>query len=285
MSINSTPLVSVFIVTYNRSRLVSKAIQSVLNQTYPNIEIVVVDDCSPDDTYSVVKAIQAENENIRYIKLNQQSGANVARNQGILNATGHFVTGLDDDDKMTPDRIEKLVNSFDETYAYVFSQVYYVYPKLIQKKRLKLLGHHITFDDMLYTNITGNQVLTTREMYLEAGLYDQNLISAQDYDMWLKLLSIKPKAKLVREPLLLVDRDDSVGRISNSKKYIQGYFAVYKKYKKYMSIDQRRFQLFKLLMAKNKNLPWNAFFDYFSYRQCILYTYLFLKMKRFHAAY
>lgn len=279
----SNPLVSIFIITHNRSNLLQNAILSALNQTYSNVEVIVIDDYSMDDTAQTVAKIQEENKNLFYFKLPKPSGANAARNQGILHANGYYVTGLDDDDTMTPDRVEKLVKNYHDDYAYVCSQVSYVFPDKTEKKRLKFFGETITFSDMLYANISGNQVLTTKEMFIQAGLYDEQLVSAQDYDMWLKLLAIKPKSKLVRESLMLVDRNDAVGRISSSKKHIKGYFEVYKKYKSHMTNDHRRFQLFKLLIAKNKPISAKGFIRHFSYKNIVLYLYLTLKMKIKHA--
>lgn len=279
----SNPLVSIFIITHNRSKLLPNAILSALNQTYSHVEVIVIDDYSMDDTTQIVAQLQEEYKNLHYFKLSKPSGANAARNQGILHANGYYVTGLDDDDTMTPERIEKLVNSYSDNYAYVCSQISYIFPNKTEKKRLKFFGETITFADMLYANISGNQVLTTKEMFIQAGLYDEKLVAAQDYDMWLKLLSLKPKAKLVRESLMLVDRNDAVGRISSSKKHIQGYFAVYKKYKSFMTSDHRRFQLFKLLMAKNKPVTFKSFIRHFSYKNVLLYLYLALKIKVKHA--
>jgi glycosyltransferase involved in cell wall biosynthesis len=280
----SNPLVSIFIITHNRSKLLPNAILSALNQTYSPIEVIVIDDYSTDNTTQTVTQLQEEYKNLHYFKLSKPSGANAARNQGILHANGYFVTGLDDDDAMTPDRIEKLVKNYRDDYAYVCSQVSYVFPDKTEKKRLKFFGDTITFSDMLYANISGNQVLTTKEMFIQAGLYDEKLVAAQDYDMWLKLLSLKPKAKLVRESLMLVDRNDAVGRISSSKKHIKGYFEVYKKYKSHMTKDHRRFQLFKLLMAKNKPISTKGFIRHFSYKNIVLYLYLALKLKARHVA-
>jgi glycosyltransferase involved in cell wall biosynthesis len=279
----NNPLVSIFIITHNRSKLLPNAILSALNQSYTPIEVIVIDDYSTDDTTQTVTQLQVEYKNLHYFKLSKPSGANAARNQGILHANGYFVTGLDDDDAMTPDRIEKLVKNYRDDYAYVCSQVSYVFPDKTEKKRLKFFGDTITFSDMLYANISGNQVLTTKDMFIQAGLYDEKLVAAQDYDMWLKLLSLKPKAKLVRESLMLVDRNDAVGRISSSKKHIKGYFDVYKKYKNFMTNDHRRFQLFKLLMAKNKPITFRIFLRHFSSNNILLYTYLALKLKVRHA--
>jgi len=270
-------LVSIVIITHNRSELLKNAIQSALAQTYKNIEIIVVDDYSQDNTTFIMQKFQKEYAQIKYIKLEKQSGANVARNKGITLAKGYYITGLDDDDSMLTTRVEKLVNAYDEKYAYTFSQIFYTSKTKKVKKIFKYFKKIITLDDMLYTNCTGNQVLTTKKMFIDAGLYDETLISAQDYDMWLKLLLIKPKAKLVREALMNVDRDDEIKRISSSKRKIKGYYTLYKKYRSLMNIEQRKFQLFKLSLQRDKPITIKSFFMYLTFKNIILYLYLVLK--------
>jgi len=273
-------LVSVVIITHNRSRLLQKAIESVLNQTYNNIELIIVDDYSTDNTQEIVSQLIQNNPNIKYIRLEKQSGANAARNRGIQEAQGYFITGLDDDDTMTNNRIIELVNKYNDTFAYVCSEVFYISKKSKSRKRFKYFNDIITLEDMLYQNCSGNQILTTKQMFLDAGLYDETLISAQDYDMWLKLLLLKPQAKLVKTPLMNVDRDDAVQRISSSKRKQKGYFNLYKKYKKYMNNDQKRFQLFKLYLGRGKKITLKHFFIFISRKQFIMYLYLVLKSKR-----
>lgn len=106
-------LVSVIIPTYNRENTISKTIRSCLNQTYPFIEIIVIDDGSSDDTKKVI--FELSNKNIdsnKYIKYiyQENAGACVARNQGIDNSQGEFIQFLDSDDTMEDGKIEKQVN-------------------------------------------------------------------------------------------------------------------------------------------------------------------------------
>ncbi|AZV47321.1 hypothetical protein C3L23_08560 [Nautilia sp. PV-1] len=270
-------LVSVIIVTHNRSQLLKKAINSVIKQTYKNIELIVVDDCSDDNTYEVVKSFDYP---IIYYRLSVQSGANVARNKGIDLANGYYITGLDDDDEMLPDRVKRLVESYNDKYAYVFSQVYFDdgYKKL--KKDFAKFKNILTLNDMLYVNFTGNQVLTTKENLIKAGKYDEKLPSAQDYDMWIRLLQIKPYAQKVKRPLMIINKNNNMQRISSSKLKIKGYFLFYKKYKHLMNIDQKKFQLFKLFLIKGKKINLKKFFLFLPKKNInivILYIYINLK--------
>ena len=235
-------LVSIIIPTKNRYKLLKRAVDSILSQTYKNLEIVIVDDGSTDNTELIIKELMSNNKHIIYSKLKNAKGANAARNQAIKLSSGEFITGLDDDDEMMPDRVEKMVSQYDNSFAYIFSGY-----ELITKtfSILQVPSHSIiTQDMMLCTNMTGSQVLTTKAMFLKAGLYDESLGAAQDYDMWLRLLEIIPRAKAIKEPLMKVYAGHQ--QISSSPLKLKGYLQCYNKHKKNMSIHQRKMRLFEL---------------------------------------
>ena len=95
------PTVSVVIPAYNRAHLLKRAIQSVLNQTYQDFELIVVDDASNDNTEEVVKELR--DEKIKYIRHRENSGAGVARNTGIRTALGRYIAFQDSDDECFSD--------------------------------------------------------------------------------------------------------------------------------------------------------------------------------------
>src|SRR6056297_3803158 len=103
--------VSIIIPTYNRKKLLKNAIQSVLKQTYKNLEIVIVDDGSSDGTQNLIDNIN--NNKIKYIRNEKSVGGSQARNIGINNSTGKYITFLDDDDEYLPEKIEKQVLKFN----------------------------------------------------------------------------------------------------------------------------------------------------------------------------
>ena len=103
--------VSVIIPTYNRAKLIKRSILSVLNQTYQNFEIIVVDDGSADDTKSVVESFN--NPKIRYIRHDINKGQSAARNTGIKNAKGKYIAFQDSDDEWLPEKLEKQMSCFE----------------------------------------------------------------------------------------------------------------------------------------------------------------------------
>lgn len=104
------PLVSIIIPTYNRADTLPRAIDSVLGQSYDNLELIIVDDGSTDNTKEVVKSY--DDPRIRYIKLEKNSGAPVARNRGVDEAGGDYIAYLDSDDEFLPDRLERQLEEF-----------------------------------------------------------------------------------------------------------------------------------------------------------------------------
>ena len=97
------PLVSAIITTRNRPQLLERAVKSILCQTYPNIEIIIVDDASTDHTPELVEKYKhCSSIEIRYLRQSECFGAPAARNLGISKANGKFIAGLDDDDEWMP---------------------------------------------------------------------------------------------------------------------------------------------------------------------------------------
>ena len=116
--------VSVIIPTYNRGNLIIKSIKSVLNQTFKNLEVIVIDDGSSDNTEHLVNKIT--DKRLKYVKLSSNKGSSNARNIGIKNANGQFISFQDSDDIFYPNKIEKqlknIINIF-ENYSNKMSHV------------------------------------------------------------------------------------------------------------------------------------------------------------------
>ncbi len=111
--IKNNPTVSVVIPTYNRAHLVGRAIQSVLNQTYQDFELIVVDDGSTDNTKKGIKSFK--DHRICYIRYRENRRASAARNVGIRIAKGDFISFLDDDDEYLPNFLEELIQVFQNS--------------------------------------------------------------------------------------------------------------------------------------------------------------------------
>lgn len=109
--------VTVVVATYNREKTISRSLESILKQTHKEVDVVVVDDGSTDKTEELVRAIV--DIRVRYIKLPVNSGASVARNRGIQEASGDFILVWDSDDVLYPDALEKALSIFEKHPEYV----------------------------------------------------------------------------------------------------------------------------------------------------------------------
>lgn len=223
--------------------------ESVAGQTYQPIEIIVVDDGSTDETAQVVRKFENRCGDLRYLKNEQSQGAPAARNRGIYEARGTYIAGLDDDDEWHPERIEKLMQAYDDSFSCITSNVKIQYSKsaVIWHKR-----EIVDMETLLYSNQVGNQVLVERERLLQAGGFDEQLEAAQDYDLWIRLCEAFGPIKNVKKPLQTVYTEHEKGRISNPLSQLRGYLEFYKKHKHRMNAAQRKYQLYNIRRAQGK---------------------------------
>lgn len=182
------PLASVIIPTYNRCRYVCEAIDSVLAQTYPHLEVFVIDDGSMDDT---PQAMKKYGEKIKYLR-QEQLGVCVARNSAIRQAKGQYISFLDDDDVWLPQKIEKDVEFLEKNKdcGFVFCGFYYFSDVNENMGKRVLTEYEETTYDCLYNKnlIYSTSLVTMRRECLEKeGLFDENLIQSADYDLWLRV--------------------------------------------------------------------------------------------------
>lgn len=206
------PLVSVYIPTYNRCRLLKRAVTSVLEQTWKTLEVIVVDDGSTDSTTEYLAELENKDSRVKWLTNNQNSGANVSRNVAIQMAQGTFITGLDDDDFFYPDRIQNFVEFyFEQPDSDVLFSNYLILNsshKLSRRKKPKC----VTQENLKISNYIGNQVFCKTSL-LRANLFDPNLKKLQDLDCWYRLLNNK-KALNVQKYDYVVDLSHEHERIT-----------------------------------------------------------------------
>ena len=209
--------VSVIIPTYNRGNLIYKSIKSVLNQTYKNLEIIVVDDGSTDNTKEEIEKIV--DEKIRYIKLLKNSGASNARNIGIKESTGKYLTFVDSDDILYPNKIEiqvkNMINknsNLDFCKINVINNSSYSYfiPNIWQEN--SILEGNIFNELISRGNFISTQAILVRKKFMLNYLFDPEMPRLQDYDVILRMI---PKVKISYTKEVLVDlhlQNDSLTR-------------------------------------------------------------------------
>ena len=210
-------LVSVIIPTYNRSQFLAEAITSVLDQSYKNLELIVVDDGSTDQTSQIVQ--EFKDKRIRYF-YQENKGVSAARNLGFKQARGELIAFLDSDDLWLKHKLEKQVHFLLEGNFWVVQ----CKEQWIRKgKRVNPCFKHLMpagwfWEKALRLFLIGPScVLLRREVFEEIGSFDTHYLACEDYELWLRLL-LKFPVGLVPEGLV-VKRGGHFDQLSRS---IQG---------------------------------------------------------------
>lgn len=215
----SNPLVTVYIPTFNRVELLKRAVESVRQQTYQNLEIIIVDDCSKDGTHEYLEEITKQDSRIRYFIKEKNSGACVSRNIAIDNAKGEFITGLDDDDYFLLSRIQLFINSVYllEKYECLTSRLVYITNKNNIKKSLieKIKPSVIKRKDLLSYNYIGNQIFIKTDK-IRRVRFNEKIPAWQDLFCWYEVLK-NGDAFVLNNFSYVMDMSHEFERISNQK--------------------------------------------------------------------
>jgi glycosyltransferase involved in cell wall biosynthesis len=182
-------VISVIIPTYNRAHVLKRAIDSVLRQTFQDIEIIIVDDASRDGTEKIIDIFN--DKRILYIKHEERKGASAARNTGIEIARGEYVAFLDSDDEWLPEKLAKQIQVFNKS-SQKLGLVYTACMEIENSKQQRTVipkcrGNII--ENLLVNNCVGYIVtpLVRKECFTKAGLFDEQLPGSQDWDMWIRI--------------------------------------------------------------------------------------------------
>ena len=215
---NSRPTVSVVIPTYNRLDLLPRAIDSVLNQTYDNLECLVINDASQEDPRSIVEGYA--DERLRYFVHDVNKGLGAARNTGIKNASEKYVAFLDDDDEWLPTKLEKQVQLIEQASSevalvYTWMNYYTQSGELIRK-------YHPTYEGDIFPQVldgqpigAGSTLLARKCVIDEVGGFDESLPRGIDGD-FIRRTARNYKIKYVPEVLVKYYVDHGHERITSS---------------------------------------------------------------------
>lgn len=242
-------LVSIITPLYNAEKYITETINSVINQTYKNWEMIIIDDCSSDNGAQIVKEYEKKDKRIKYIKLEENSGAAIARNIGIEKAKGEFIGFLDSDDLWKKDKLEKQINFMRQNeIAFSFTQ----YEKIDEESnKLNILvdvpSVPIGYRRCLLTTPIG--CLTAVYSVKKLGkVYMPQIRKRQDIGLWLKILKNGIKAVPLKENLAeyrLVKGSTSF----NKKSLLRYQWFLYRKIEK-ISVIESLFFLVTIILTK-----------------------------------
>ena len=197
----TSPLFSVIIPVYNRERFIAKAIESVLNQSCKDFELIVVDDGSTDNTPKIIQQYP-----LRYIRQDNR-GVSAARNAGIKAARGAIIALLDSDDEWRKDHLSTHKEFFTQHPSYKIHQTDEIWirsGKFLNKKKIhQKKGGHIFYESLHLCLISPSAVAIKRELFDEVGFFREDFVVCEDYELWLRItrkypVGFTPKVTVIK---------------------------------------------------------------------------------------
>ena len=193
-------LVSIITPSYNSEKYIFQTIESVLNQTYENWEMIIVDDASIDNSINIIESYTKKDNRIKLIKLKKNNGPAIARNVGIKNAKGRYIAFLDSDDLWLPTKLEKQINFMKKNdVGLCYSSYYLIDEKSNNIGKFNIPKEKVTYFELLKTCIIGN--LTAIYDIEKVGKVFMENVGHEDYTLWLKILKKIHCAYGIKEPL------------------------------------------------------------------------------------
>jgi glycosyltransferase involved in cell wall biosynthesis len=253
-------LVSVIIPTYERAHILPRAIRSVLNQTHSNLELIIVDDGSGDNTSVVVSDIK--DERIRYVEFSENKGLSVARNSGLRASQGEFVAFLDDDDEWMPEKLESSLEVFrknkESNIGLVYTNGY-----LVKKDKKNIFFKDSRPSRVLYTDTQRHQnifptsisspllqfCMLPKSVVLKTGYFDECMRNWEDVDYFVRVATMFDVYFLNLPLALIHEQDQHLGMINADVMRSREYF--FQKHRDKISKDKNNLYRFIQKMARD----------------------------------
>jgi len=205
---NQKPFVSVIMPTYNQADFIGEAIDSVLNQTYQNFELIVIDNYSDDKTEEIVNRYLDSDPRVKYTKFSNKGIIAASRNLGIKKACGELVSFIDSDDVWLPSKLDKQIRHFqDEEVIGVGAQALWMNGSLVSRKHFSQKGEYSDYrhsDFLLSNKAICSSVVIRKDVALDLQGFDESrdFLYIEDWELWLRVAQ-KGKFRILKDPLLL----------------------------------------------------------------------------------
>jgi len=224
------PLVSVVIPVYNAEKYIKHTLDSVINQTYKNLEIICVNDCSKDNSLAILNEYAEKDERIKVLSNEKNSGVATTRNNALKIASGDYIAFVDADDIWHLDKTEKQIKFMQENnYKLTYTSVSFIDNEGAETGRPFIVKSEITFKKLLSQNIiTLSSAIISSDLMKNRFFHDDQL--HEDFIMWLEILKDEKKAYGLTE--VLVDYRLTQGSKSRNKwKSMKMTYKTYKYFK------------------------------------------------------
>jgi glycosyltransferase involved in cell wall biosynthesis len=230
---NGNQLVSIIMPSYNTGEYIKNSIQSVINQTYTNWELIIVDDCSTDNTDEIVTPFLTDNR-IRFLKNKKNSGAAISRNYALREAKGKWIAFLDSDDIWLPEKLERQLNYMEENnYSFTYTDY-----------RTQLNGKWLPYRYIAPNKVNKRKLYNYCYFFTSTVIYDRDVVGLiqigdlkkrNDYALWLRAIE-KTDCYRYQECLTYYIKHDNSVSSGNKFRLIKWYYIMYKKELKKNSI-------------------------------------------------
>jgi teichuronic acid biosynthesis glycosyltransferase TuaG len=195
-------LVTIITPNYNTEKFIVECVESVIHQTYTNWELIIIDDCSTDNSVAIIKQLQANDQRIKLIELTKNSGPAIARNAGIKAAKGSYLTFIDSDDLWFPNFISTSLKHIHNSEGFVFSSYHRFDEFLKPKFKTFIVPNKVTYAAILKSNS-----ISCLTAFINIDLLGKFLMPEvryrQDMGLWLKYLKKINFAHGIKEPLAI----------------------------------------------------------------------------------
>lgn len=198
-------LVSIIMPAYNCGKYISEAIQSVIKQTYDNWELIIINDCSTDDTQNIIKDFQNRDNRIRAYKNDKNSGVSETRNKGISEAKGEWVAFLDGDDIWDEKKLDEQIKCAQKNNAgFIFTGAAYIDENGKKYRGIFNVPEKVSYKKLLKQNVIScSSAMVKRFYFIDFNIKMENDSIHEDFCVWLKILRIADFAYGINEPLLI----------------------------------------------------------------------------------
>lgn len=224
----SSDLISIIMPAYNAERTLSQSISSVMNQTWPDWELIIVDDCSNDHTADIILKYERSDSRIRHIKNAKNSGAACSRNYGVAQARGSWIAFLDSDDCWEPEKLALQLEFAQQMQArFTFTGSAFMDESGCRLSHQLTVPDQITFRQLLKQNVIScSSVMIRRDLILQYPMGSDRM--HEDFAVWLQILRENHmKAYGLNRPLLIYRLSPS-SKSGNKLKAARMTFRVYR---------------------------------------------------------
>lgn len=221
-------LISIIIPVYNASATIDKTIESALCQSYHNIEVILIDDCSTDNSFDIIKNNSSKDKRIKVYRNEVNAGVSKARNLGIKLSKGEFIAFLDSDDIWKKDKLEKQIRYIKEKNADICYTSYEITNSSDSDLGIYRVPSNINYKGLLKENIICCSSVLIKSKILKENQFNSKFFH-EDFVLWLKLLKIGFKAIGLQESLVIYKKG---GRSANKIKASKNRWIIYRESEK-----------------------------------------------------